>query len=278
MKKDGHTHTQFSHHGATDEVATYIERAIQLGFDTYVITEHAPLPLEFVAQAPDNLRDYVQASAMTFAQADQYFARVQALQQQYADRIKVKIGLEVDYLVGFEQQTQAMINRYADVLEEIVLSVHFMPDHLGTLRGIDGVPTMMERDFLAHMSVDEMDARYFDTVLKSVEWAMDGPATTRIGHLTLLRKFARYFDLPDFSQDNRQKITTILKAMRAKGYELDANAAGFFKEFATDMYPDVQTLKLAQSLNIPIVYGSDAHSVDDVGRGYETVMARVFDI
>ena len=43
IKKDGHTHTRYSHHGSDEPLEKYIERAIALGFTEYVVTEHAPL-------------------------------------------------------------------------------------------------------------------------------------------------------------------------------------------------------------------------------------------
>ncbi|HAV51829.1 MAG TPA: histidinol-phosphatase, partial [Leuconostoc mesenteroides] len=59
IKKDGHTHTQFSHHGMTEQLDMYIERAIDLGFTEYVVTEHAPLPQQFLEEfvGPDDARD-----------------------------------------------------------------------------------------------------------------------------------------------------------------------------------------------------------------------------
>ncbi|WP_124727412.1 PHP domain-containing protein [Staphylospora marina] len=42
MKTDGHTHTHYCPHGSGEETAKYIERAIELGFEIYVLTEHPP--------------------------------------------------------------------------------------------------------------------------------------------------------------------------------------------------------------------------------------------
>jgi histidinol-phosphatase (PHP family) len=52
MKVDGHTHTHFYPHGSGEEKAKFIEKAIELGFERYVLTEHAPLPRSFCDALP----------------------------------------------------------------------------------------------------------------------------------------------------------------------------------------------------------------------------------
>lgn len=44
---DGHTHTELCPHGSGEATEKMIQRAIQLGFQRYCITEHAPLPPAF---------------------------------------------------------------------------------------------------------------------------------------------------------------------------------------------------------------------------------------
>ena len=51
MKKEGHTHTEFCPHGSGEDVELFIQKAIQLGFTEYSITEHNPLPKSFMDQA-----------------------------------------------------------------------------------------------------------------------------------------------------------------------------------------------------------------------------------
>ena len=47
MKKwDGHTHSEFCKHGSGEKTSYLVERAIELGFNKYSITEHAPLPID----------------------------------------------------------------------------------------------------------------------------------------------------------------------------------------------------------------------------------------
>ena len=48
MKWDGHTHTKFCYHGSNAAEELYIDRAIELGFERYTISEHPPLPAGYV--------------------------------------------------------------------------------------------------------------------------------------------------------------------------------------------------------------------------------------
>ncbi|MGO3364685.1 MAG: PHP domain-containing protein, partial [Leuconostoc falkenbergense] len=88
QKKDGHTHTMYSHHGSQESLDRYIERAIALGFDTYAVTEHAPLPEKFLANfvGPQESRD---SSAMALSELDDYQAQVAHVQEKYGNQINI---------------------------------------------------------------------------------------------------------------------------------------------------------------------------------------------
>jgi histidinol-phosphatase (PHP family) len=62
-----------------------------------------------------------------------------------------------------------------------------------------------------------------------------------------------------------------LDLVQEKGYELDYNTAGLFKEFCCETYPPQSIIQEAIIRNISIVYGSDSHGLGDVGRGYDQV-------
>ena len=53
--------------------------------------------------------------------------------------------------------------------------------------------------------------------------------------------------------------------------ELDFNTAGLYKPYCNEVYPGKQILQIACEKKIPLVFGSDAHSISEVGRGYHLV-------
>ena len=69
-------------------------------------------------------------------------------------------------------------------------------------------------------------------------------------------------------------IGECLDQIRARGFELDFNTAGLYKSLCNEFYPGETIAAEAARRGIPLVYGSDAHSVEQVGRAYEAYVKR----
>ncbi|GAO99631.1 histidinol-phosphatase HisJ [Fructobacillus ficulneus] len=268
-KKDGHTHSRFSHHGSQESLAAYVEQAINQGFTEYTITEHAPLPKKFLQDFVGPIDECLE-SAMTQVELPLYRAEVDQVADQYRDRIKIKHGLEVDYLPGYEQEIREFINHQASWLDEIILSVHFMTDDLGDIRPIDYSEAAFGEDFASELvQPQKLFDRYYQTVAASLGLDFDSAITVRVGHMTLIRKYQHYFNLPQFDENIKIKITEILRKIKAKNWQIDFNAAGLSKPYNGESYPTETIVKEAVKIGIPMVYGSDAHDVASQGLYYE---------
>ncbi|CAK1228355.1 histidinol-phosphatase HisJ [Fructobacillus evanidus] len=268
MKKDGHTHTRFSHHGSQEPLDLYLERAIELGFTDYVVTEHAPLPDAFLA-AYTGPRSQDDDSAMLASELTAYKAEVARVKEKYGNQIRIHQGFEVDYLPGYEAETKAFLQENANWIDEIVLSVHFLRNSSGLIGPIDYDTDQLKQFFPVELQNPQvLFNKYVTAVQQSIEFDTGLSTPVRIGHITLIRKFQKYFGFPDFDQENQRKITAILTSILAKGYELDVNAAGLRKEFCGESYPDAKILRQAVELQVPMTYGSDAHAVADLGLAY----------
>ncbi|MDR3191069.1 MAG: histidinol-phosphatase HisJ [Lactobacillaceae bacterium] len=277
LKKDGHTHTQWSHHGSTEDLSKYIERAIELGFTEYVVTEHAPLPAQFLAdfKGPVQSRD---ESAMRADELSAYKTAVEAVQAKYGAQITIKRGFEVDYLQAYEAETRQFLRDNADWIDEIVLSVHFLPNANGLLAPIDFAASALETYFADDLlTPQQLFARYFKAVQQSILFDTGlADKTVRIGHLTLIRKYQKKLNLPAFDATIQQMIDETLALIKARDYQVDFNSAGYRKEYNGEPYPTVPIIKQVQALGIPIVYGSDAHQVRDLGT-YFTEMGEILE-
>ncbi|MDF7626754.1 histidinol-phosphatase HisJ [Lactobacillaceae bacterium L1_55_11] len=269
LKKEGHSHTKFSHHGSQEPLDAYIDRALELGFDDYVVTEHAPLPDRFYAdfQGPAEM---LTTSAMTKDELNQYRAEVDRVKNKYAGKIHIKAGLEVDYLPGYDREIHDFLKENADWLEEVVLSVHFMANDQGVVGPIDYDEQTLADYFPTEMKQPQrLFARYFDTVAASLA-VTDGLAfPIRVGHLTLIRKYQHYFDLPGFDDSVKQQVQAILTDMQARGLAVDFNAAGYSKPYNGQSYPTFDIVAQAVQQGLPLVYGSDAHRVSELGLHYD---------
>ncbi|WP_238334008.1 histidinol-phosphatase HisJ [Companilactobacillus halodurans] len=132
---NGHTHTEFCPHGSREDTELFIQQAIQSGFKTYTITEHFPMPKEFYENVAGS-KHAIETAAMQFSELPAYFEKMNYLKAKYADKIKILIGFEVDYFEEFRDWTESMLAKYADEIDDAILSVHFLPTDHG-LRAVD---------------------------------------------------------------------------------------------------------------------------------------------
>src|SRR5690554_2871180 len=120
MKKDGHIHTPYCPHGTNDSFEQYIEKAILEGFSEITFTEHAPLPTNFTDPTPDK------DSGMDPNLLTNYINELTVLKETYKNDITINIGLEVDFIIGFEKETTEFLNSVGPLLDDSILSVHFL--------------------------------------------------------------------------------------------------------------------------------------------------------
>ena len=269
---DGHTHTELCPHGSGEATEKMIQRAIQLGFQRYCITEHAPLPPAFRDQYEGTLAGYTEASLREDQVAD-YLALANGLKPKYAGQIEISVGFEVDFLPEHVAWTRDFLNTYGPRTQESILSVHFMRG----LRQHFWCVDMSTDDFAAGFgqwlkTPQRVFEQYYQTVLASVQADLGPYAPQRIGHMSLVRKYQDYFGLTEpLDVHNLQLVDQTLALVKQQRRQLDLNLAGLYKPYCNDFYPGEQILQRAQKLDIPLVYGADAHDIASVGRGYHLI-------
>ncbi|MEM5012348.1 histidinol-phosphatase HisJ [Niallia taxi] len=262
-KRDGHIHTPFCPHGTKDGLKEYIKRAIDLGFGEITFTEHAPLPQGFEDTAP------TKDSSMTTEQLLSYFDEVQAVKDLFQSELKINLGLEIDYIEGYEHGTKEFLQKWGHLLDDSVLSVHFLKNPLEKYDCLDYSSDLFGEMVSLYGNVDRIYECYFQTVSKSISVDLGPYKPTRIGHMTLVHKFQKqYQPTLDFSN----KIRELLHQVKNAGYELDYNAAGLYKPLCVETYPPQWAVEEALSLQIPLVYGSDAHQAKDMGQGLHVLV------
>lgn len=265
MKKDGHIHTPFCPHGSNDSFELYIEKAIANSFEEITFTEHAPLPANFVDPTPQ------QDSGMAPAQLHNYFEQLQHLKEDYKGRIIINIGLEIDYIIGFEHETRQFLNEYGKYLDDAILSVHFLR-YDENYYCID-----FSQEVYLHFAnlvggIQAMYDLYYDTVRKSIQADLGTFKPKRIGHPTLIHKFQLAHSL---KINDKTEIKSLFTEMRKNGYELDFNSAGLSKPLCKEPYPSLDLVEFAQAIQLPIIFGSDAHTVNDLHQHYSAISKKI---
>ncbi|AIC95310.1 histidinol-phosphatase HisJ [Shouchella lehensis] len=259
---DGHVHTPYCPHGSADAMASYCEEAIKQGITQLSFTEHAPLPEGFKDPTP------AQDSAMRWDDVPAYFATIKQLKSDYAKSLRILAGLEVDYIVGFEKETTAMLNELGPCLEDSILSVHFLQTANGYHcldYSADGFWSLAEKIG----GVDALYRLYYQTVQLSIDASLGSFKPKRIGHMTLCRKYQLRYPA---SQSFTTEWMRILKEVRAQNLELDYNGAGVIKPDCQETYPPLFMAKKAREMGIPLIYGSDAHTVSGLKSGYDALL------
>lgn len=236
MRIDLHNHTIRCNH-AVGTIDEYINRAIELGIDTYGFSEHAPMNFDTHYR-------------LGFEEMDAYVQDVLVAKEKYQGKIEILLGYEVDYLPTY--MDKRVLKSDVDYL---IGSVHFIdkwgfdnPEFIGGYEKRD-IDTIWQEYFDAIEAMAQTG--YFDIV----------------GHFDLIKVFKF---MPN--KDIRLIANNALKAIKKSGMVLELNSAGLRKPIK-EIYPSEMLLTVAYELDIPITFSSDAHSVEQVGFKYEEATA-----
>jgi histidinol-phosphatase (PHP family) len=184
---------------------------------------------------------------------------VEAVVAAKREGLPVKLGLEVDYVPGREDDTRELLGPYP--WDYLIGSIHFIGD-----AGIDGEPSLV-----AEVGVERAWAMYYDVLGQA---AASGLFDT-LAHPDLVKMYG-----PELDWDWSAVADSL------DGVCLEVSSGGLHKPHGK-LYPNPQLLAEARRRGVSITLASDAHVPQNVGRdldaaidharaaGYETVT--VFD-
>jgi histidinol-phosphatase (PHP family) len=152
--------------------------------------------------------------------------------------LPVKLGLEVDYVQGREDETRALLEPYP--WDYLIGSVHFIDGH-----GIDGPPPLVDA-----VGPEETWRRYEATLSAG---AASGLFDT-LGHPDVVKMFG-----PTLEWAWNDLIDAL------DGVCLEVSSAGLHKRHGR-LYPEPELLAAAHEAEVPITLASDAHAPQNVGR------------
>lgn len=261
-KWDGHTHTEFCPHGGDEDTSAYLDRAVELGFAKYSVTEHSPLPSGWV---DEGVRRFL---AMEREELPAYLEAASGAKARYEGRIEVLVGLELDYLPGREDFTLGLVEESMPRLDEALISVHYLPGK-GGMRNVNYTPEDFEEGLVGHYgSTAAVIEEYFDHVEAALEFASGLPVPVRLAHPALIRKFR--LALPGFD-DARvdERLRALLPKLEREGIGLDANTSGLEIPSCGEAHVPEWMVGECLARGIRCVYGTDAHAPHLLGSGWE---------
>ncbi|OME64638.1 histidinol-phosphatase [Paenibacillus odorifer] len=246
MHIDYHTHHERCGH-AVGKLEEYVQRGIQLGLQQLGLSDH--LPLIHVDPA-----SYYPEMAMPMAELPRYVEECLTLKERYRGVIDLRVGLEADYIEGYEDQIREILSPYP--WDYLIGSVHFLGEwDITDYRQVDG---WEGKDEL------EVYRLYYDAVKKS---ALSGLYDI-IGHMDVIKRFGDGPQTPEGKAEVRTLELETLKVIADSGIAMELNASGLTKPCA-EMFPAEHLLQEAFKLGIPLTLGSDAHDPAKLGDGLQ---------
>jgi len=215
-----------------DAVEPFIEAAAEHGVDEIGFTEHV-----YYFRQTRPLWELPYQTERCVYDLDAY---VDAVVEAKRRGLPVKLGLEVDYAGGWQDELDAILEPYPwDYL-------------LGSVHWIDGlaVDSSPNAGVWAEWPVEEVWRRYFEALAE----------LAASGHVDVLA----HPDLPKIFGRRPERIEYPPLA----GVALEISTNGRYKPVG-ELYPDLELLHAA---GLPVTLASDAHVPENVGRDFELAL------
>lgn len=223
--KNYHTHTVRCRH-AFGKDRDYINKAIKAGITELGFSDHAPMLF------PSD--DYYSTFRMFPEDAADYVNSINHLKNEYKDKIKIRLGYEIEYLPKLIDKTLDFLKQYG--YEYLILGQHFTDNEYEPYSHYCGSPSE--------------DEEAFD---KYINQALDGLKTGMFLYIA-------HPDLFNYTGPNEiyiEKMTYFCREIKKLGYPIEFNLLGFAQK---RHYPDKRFWKIAAETGNDTVLGFDAHS------------------
>jgi histidinol-phosphatase (PHP family) len=191
--------------------------------------------------------------SMDHANLPKYVSDIETLREKSS--ISIKTGLEVDFIPDQMDNLMHLIRQWNP--DYLIGSVH----HIGYWL----LDSEREIDEWKERNVDLVYTQYFNLVQTMAKTQL----FDIVGHLDLVKKFG-HRSKSDLTDLMLRTVETIGKS----GMCIEINTSGLRKP-CHEIYPSEKLLKMCLDNDIPITFGSDAHSPEDVGNGFDQAVALI---
>jgi histidinol-phosphatase (PHP family) len=250
MLIDYHTHHVRCGH-ASGELEEYVLKGIEIGLTQLGLSDH--MPLLHVDPAT-----YLPGMAMPMEELPNYVEEAFRLQEKYKRQIDIRVGLEGDYIEGYEQDIERIVKAYP--WDYVIGSVHFLGEwDITDYRQTDG---WKERDAY------EVYVQYYDAVKKAARTGF----YDYLGHIDVIKRFGFKPEQPTEHLEREA-----LEAVKTAGLAIELNASGL-RMPVNEMFPSRRMLEYALQLGIPITIGSDCHQPERLAQYLDQAVALLKDV
>jgi histidinol-phosphatase (PHP family) len=253
-----HTHTKFC--DGADDVETFCRAACEKGLSAIGFSSHAPIGKKTGLVSDWHLKDDA---------VDAYLDEVRNAKRRWAGKLRVYLGLEVDFISGL---TGPADRDYRDMgLDYIIGAVHYLIPPRGAPFTVDGPAEEFEQGVREGFRGDgEGPARaYFD----AEEEMIRAGGFDILAHPDLVKKNNRgdtWFSLEKDAFIRRFEGIASLCAARALVVEL--NTGGLNRRKTPELYPGPRFLRCFKAARVPLLITADAHRAADLDGNYDTAL------
>jgi histidinol-phosphatase (PHP family) len=161
--------------------------------------------------------------------------------------LPVKLGLEVDYVPGREEETRDLLAPYP--WDFLLGSLHYIEE-----LGVDDHPRLVDA-----LGVEEAWRRYFATLAAAARSGL----FDSLSHPDLVKIFGARAASFDYDP--------VVDAIADAGVAVEVSTAGLHKP-VHELYPHPDFLAACRTRDVPVTLASDAHTPDLVGRDFDRAL------
>jgi len=242
-----HTHSNFDDGKALLE--NYITEALKQNVAILGFSSHNPLPfsVDWVIKKEDYKK---------------YCKTVRELAGKYKDKIRILLGLEMDFLANLDSFYRKGID--LSVLDYMIGSIHFV-NFFDKNKGwaIDEGQEIFEKGLqeIYKGDIKKVVKDYYKLMRNMLK--LENPDI--LAHPDLIKmnnKEEKYFS--EKESWYRQEVMDTLKAVAKSSSILEVNTGGIARGKTDSLYPSTWILEEAYQMRIPITLSSDAHKPEQI--------------
>ena len=174
-------------------------------------------------------------------------AYVSAVVTAHDRGLPVKLGLEVDYVPGREDETRKLLAPYP--WDYLLGSLHYIGG-----RGVDAEPRLVDA-----VGVEEAWRLYFETLAAAARSGL----FDSLSHPDLVKIFGARAAAFDYGP--------VADSIADSGVAVEVSTAGLHKP-VHELYPHPEFLAACRARDVPVTLASDAHPPDVVGRDFDRAL------